>query len=78
MKLLEDEGAGSIVYSPLSQGLLTNQYLDWIPEVSRAGKNGTYLKERVQQYLPVLRALNTVAKDRGQSLAQMATSWVLR
>jgi L-glyceraldehyde 3-phosphate reductase len=59
--------------------LLTNKYLDGIPDLSRAGKeDGTYLEERVQQYLPALRALNTIAEGRGQTLAQMAISWVLR
>jgi L-glyceraldehyde 3-phosphate reductase len=79
LELLEAEGVGSIVFSPLSQGLLTNKYLDGIPDLSRAGKeDGTYLEERVQQYLPALRALNTIAEGRGQTLAQMAISWVLR
>ena len=73
------EGVGSIVFSPLSQGLLTNKYLDGIPDLSRAGKeDGTYLEERVQQYLPALLAFNTIAEGRGQTLAQMAISWVLR
>lgn len=79
LELLEAEGVGSIVFSPLSQGLLTNKYLDGIPDLSRAGKeDGTYLEERVQQYLPALSALNTIAEGRGQTLAQMAISWVLR
>jgi L-glyceraldehyde 3-phosphate reductase len=79
LELLEAEGVGSIVFSPLSQGLLTNKYLGGIPDLSRAGKeDGTYLEERVQQYLPALSALNTIAEGRGQTLAQMAISWVLR
>ena len=79
LELLEEEGVGSIVFSPLSQGLLTNKYLSGIPEDSRAGKeSGAYLKERAQMYQPTLCSLNTIAEARGQSLAQMAISWALR
>jgi L-glyceraldehyde 3-phosphate reductase len=79
LALLEEEGVGSIVFSPLSQGLLTNKYLGGIPESSRAGKeDGTYLEERVQAYLPKITALNAIAEARGQTLAQMSISWVLR
>jgi L-glyceraldehyde 3-phosphate reductase len=73
-------GIGSIVFSPLAQGLLTDRYLDGkVPKSSRASK-GKFLpaKQISEQYLSAARALDAVAKSRGQSLAQMAISWVLR
>jgi hypothetical protein len=73
-------GIGSIVFSPLAQGLLTDRYLDGkVPKSSRASK-GKFLppKQITDQYLATARALNAVAKSREQSLAQMAISWVLR
>ena len=80
LDVLEKEGIGSIVFSPLAQGLLTDRYLKGIPEDSRAGKKGTFLK---REYVtePVIRKvkeLNKIAKGREQSLAQMAIAWVLR
>ncbi len=77
---LEDEGMGSIVFCPLAQGLLTDRYLDGIPEDSRAAKAHGFLKrDRVNdEVLQKVRTLNGIAADRGQSLAQMAVAWVLR
>ena len=71
---------GIIVFSPLAQGLLTNRYINCIPQDSRIKKDGRYLKESAltQEKLAQIRALNSVAEARGQSLAQMALSWLLR
>ncbi len=79
-KVLEDNGVGCIAFSPLAQGLLTDRYLKGIPEDSRIAKSGTFLKEEdlTKATLKQIQALNDIAKDRGQSLAQMALSWVLR
>jgi L-glyceraldehyde 3-phosphate reductase len=85
-KILDDgalgrkRGVGCIPFSPLAQGLLTNKYLNDIPEDSRAAKSTGHLQkeqitdEKVQQ----VRALNVIAVGRGQSLAQMALSWLLK
>jgi L-glyceraldehyde 3-phosphate reductase len=80
LDLLEDEGVGCIVFSPLAQGLLTERYLEDIPADSRAGRPGTYLqKEAVTVELRRrVRCLSDIAARRGQSLAQMAVAWVLR
>jgi L-glyceraldehyde 3-phosphate reductase len=77
---LEQEGVGSIVFSPLAQGMLTDRYLERIPEDSRAGGPSVFLKpDRItEDVLAKVRALNALAKERGQSLAQMALAWVLR
>lgn len=76
---LEENGIGCITFSPLAQGMLTKKYVGGIPEDSRAGKNMTYLdKEQVQAKLPKIKALNDLAKKRGQELAQMALVWLLR
>lgn len=76
---LEELGIGSIVFSPLAQGMLTNKYLKGIPEGSRASQdkslNPDFLSE---QNLDNIRALNAIAQQRGQSLAQMAIAWVLK
>jgi L-glyceraldehyde 3-phosphate reductase len=79
LSVLEDEGVGCIVFSPLAQGLLTDRYLDGIPEGSRAAK-GTFFNRDwlTDENLEHVRGLNEIAKRRGQSLAQMAVSWVLR
>ncbi|MBZ8132051.1 L-glyceraldehyde 3-phosphate reductase [Afifella sp. IM 167] len=76
---LEGEGIGTIVFSPLAQGMLTGKYLGGVPEESRAAQ-GKSLREGFlsEDNLARIRALNTVAEARGQSLAQMAISWVLR
>jgi L-glyceraldehyde 3-phosphate reductase len=77
---LESEGIGCIAFSPLAQGLLTDRYLAGIPEDSRAGKVGTYLAPAAvtDEKVATIRRLNQVARERGQSLAQMALAWVLR
>lgn len=77
---LEETGTGCIAFSPLAQGLLTGRYLDGIPADSRAGTDGTCLdRDRVTGDLQKMtRTLNDIARDRGQSLAQMALCWVLR
>ncbi len=80
LDVLRDEGLGSIVFSPLAQGLLTDKYLDTIPEDSRAAKPHGFLQESAitDARRHQLRKLNGIAGDRGQSLAQMAVAWVLR
>ena len=77
---LASEGVGGIAFSPLAQGLLSDRYLGGIPQDSRAGKSGTFLKPRnvTEERLAQVRALQKIAAARGQSLAQMALSWVLR
>jgi L-glyceraldehyde 3-phosphate reductase len=80
LTVLEEEGIGCIVFSPLAQGLLTDRYLDGIPKDSRAAKPHSFLKpEQVtEEKLAKVRKLNEIAQARGQSLAQMAIAWVLR
>jgi L-glyceraldehyde 3-phosphate reductase len=80
LDVLEEEGIGSIVFSPLAQGLLTDRYLNGIPEDSRAGKKGTFLKREniTGEVIQKVKKLNKLAEKRGQSLAQMAIAWVLR
>jgi L-glyceraldehyde 3-phosphate reductase len=77
---LEREGAGCIAFSPLAQGLLTTKYLDGVPDGSRAAQAGSSLSpdQLSDQNLARVRALNEIARDRGQSLAQMALAWALR
>ncbi len=76
---LKEIGAGCICFSPLAQGLLTDKYLHGIPEGSRATKNH-FLKESsiTPEVIAKISALNTLAAERGQTLAEMALSWVLR
>lgn len=71
---------GSIVFSPLAQGMLTDRYLKGIPEDSRAGRTSSpFLNaQRVEETIEKSRALNEIAKRRGQSLAEMAVAWILR
>ena len=76
--VLEEEGIGCIVFSPLAQGQLTGRYLQGIPADSRAGKGGFLQTDQVQKNLPKIRALNAIAERRGQPLAEMALAWVLR
>ncbi|CAM4094053.1 L-glyceraldehyde 3-phosphate reductase [Mesobacillus thioparans] len=78
--LLQEEGVGSIAFVPLAQGLLTNRYLNGIPEDSRALKPNSFLNEGdvSAEVLTKVRQLNEIAQERGQSLAQMALAWVLR
>ncbi|MEU9579464.1 L-glyceraldehyde 3-phosphate reductase [Streptomyces chilikensis] len=77
---LDELQVGSIVYSPLEQGLLTSRYLDGIPEGSRAASDSPFLTadKVTSELVGHLRALNEIAAARGQSLAQMALAWVLR
>jgi L-glyceraldehyde 3-phosphate reductase len=76
---LEELGVGCIAFSPLAQGLLTNKYLNGVPESSRA-KDGLWFQNEFlsEDNLKRVRALNEIANGRGQSLAQMAIAWVLR
>ena len=78
--VLAKEGIGSIVFSPLAQGLLTNRYLSGIPADARAARDPRFLKPAhiTENRLACIRALNALAQQRGQSLAQMALAWVLR
>lgn len=73
-------GIGIIAFCPLAQGLLTNKYLHGIPEDSRIRTDGRFLHEDAlsESRLAQIRALNDIAENRGQTLAQMALSWVLR
>ncbi len=73
-------GKGIITFSPLAQGMLTNRYLNGIPADSRVRTDGRFLKEAylTEEVLRKIRALNDLALQRGQSLAQMALAWVLR
>ncbi len=76
----EEEGIGIIAFMPLAQGLLTNKYLHGIPSDSRAASKSPFLKSEAitEPVLQKIRALNDVAVQRGQSLAQMAIAWTLR
>jgi len=79
LDVLGDEGVGCIAFSPLAQGLLTTKYLDGIPVGSRASRNGSLSQDQLsEKTLAHVRALNAIAAERGQSLAQMAVSWTLR
>lgn len=79
LNVLENEGIGSIVFSPLAQGVLTNRYLDGMPTDSRAVRDARYLKTEqiTDDRLEKVRALNQIAIRRGQTLAQMAIAWLL-
>ena len=80
LDVLEEEGIGCIVFSPLAQGQLTDRYLNGIPEGARATKTERVwlTPEDVKQNLPKIRKLNEIAGRRGQKLSQMAIAWVLR
>ena len=71
---------GIICFSPLAQGMLTDRYLNGIPEDSRIRTDGRFLKENniTEEKLSQIRALNEIAKDRGQTLAEMALAWILK
>jgi L-glyceraldehyde 3-phosphate reductase len=76
---LDELGVGCIAFSPLAQGLLSNKYLQGVPENSRAKAEGSFSKGFLtEENLKRVRELNQIAKERGQTLAQMATAWVLR
>jgi L-glyceraldehyde 3-phosphate reductase len=77
--VLETEGVGSIVFSPLAQGLLSDRYLNGIPSDSRAARDFFLKKKDIgEATLAKVRALNKIAERRGQTLAEMAVAWVLR
>ena len=78
--VLEEVGAASIVFSPLAQGLLTDRYLSGdVPADSRAATSRFLSPEKISaEYLERIRGLNAIARERGQSIAQLALSWVLR
>ena len=78
--VLNDEGVGCIVFSPLAQGLLTDRYLEGIPAGSRASRDDSYLSRDAvtEKLVATVRRLNDVAVARGQTMAQMAVAWVLR
>ncbi len=79
LDVLQEEGIGCIAFSPLGQGLLTDKYLDGIPEGSRASRDLSLSPDQLDEpTLAKVRALNAVAAGRGQSLAQLAIAWVLR
>jgi len=76
---LEEQGMGCIVFTPLAQGLLTDRYLNGVPEGSRAARGGSLLPEHLEEsVLKHVRALNEIARRRGQKLAQLALQWALR
>ena len=79
LDVLEAEGVGAIAFSPLAQGLLTDKYLDGIPENSRVKRSDSFDAGLVsRENLERVRALNAIASQRGQTLAQMAIAWTLR
>lgn len=80
LEVLEREGVGCIVFSPLAQGMLTNRYLNGIPEDSRANRRIAYLNANdiTKDKIAKVRKLNVIAEKRGQTMAQMALAWVLR
>ena len=79
LDVLGNEGIGCIPFSPLAQGLLTDKYLNGIPEGSRAAKSWGFLKpEQVDPAIAKVKKLNEIAQGRGQSLAQMALVWLLK
>ncbi|MGA2483642.1 MAG: L-glyceraldehyde 3-phosphate reductase [Candidatus Acidiferrales bacterium] len=80
LERLGTEGVGCIAFSPLAQGLLAGRYLDGVPGDSRVSKPHGFLKKKDldERRLAQVRALNELAKERGQGLAQMALAWVLR
>lgn len=74
---LRDEGIGAVSFSPLAQGQLSERYLDGIPSDSRAAHEGFLTSNEVSRNIERVRALHTIAQQRGQSLSQMAISWQL-
>jgi L-glyceraldehyde 3-phosphate reductase len=79
LDVLGREGVGCIVFSPLAQGMLTDRYLDGIPEDSRAAREGSLSRDVLNdENLARIRALNEIAAERGQTLAQLALAWTLR
>jgi L-glyceraldehyde 3-phosphate reductase len=79
LDVLGEEGIGCIVFSPLAQGMLTDRYLQGVPEGSRASRPGSLSREMLnEEALEKIRRLNEIARRRGQTLAQMALAWTLR
>ena len=79
LQVLEQEGIGCIAFSPLAQGLLTQKYLQGVPESARAAQEGSFTSSMLtERNLANVRALDQIARARGQSLAQMAIAWALR
>jgi L-glyceraldehyde 3-phosphate reductase len=80
LNVLDEYGVGCIAFSPLAQGMLTDRYLKGIPEDSRAAKPTGFLKtgDLTEEKIAVIKKLNDMAKDRNQSLAQMALTWLLK
>jgi L-glyceraldehyde 3-phosphate reductase len=79
LDVLGEEGIGCIVFSPLAQGMLTDRYLDGIPEGSRASRDSSLSPDLLsEEALEKIRSLNEIAQRRGQSLAQLALAWALR
>jgi L-glyceraldehyde 3-phosphate reductase len=80
LDVLENEGIGSIAFSPLDQGVLTNRYLSGFPDDSRAIKDGRYLKQEqiTNEKISKAKKLNAIAAERNQTLAQMAIAWLLK
>jgi L-glyceraldehyde 3-phosphate reductase len=79
LDVLESEGAGVIVFSPLAQGLLTDRYLNGIPADSRVRRSSSFSPDLLtEENLKRIRALNEIARERGQTLAQLAIAWALR
>ena len=79
LDLLGNSGIGVICFSPLAQGMLTDKYINGLPKDSRALKDSPFLNtKQVLEMLPKIKALNKIAKDRNQTLAQMAISWILK
>jgi L-glyceraldehyde 3-phosphate reductase len=79
LDLLGNSGVGTICFSPLAQGMLTDKYIDGLPKDSRAVKDSPFLNtSQVLEILPKIKALNEIANDRNQTLAQMAISWILK
>ena len=79
LETLDELGVGCIAFSPLAQGLLTNKYLNGVPKNSRVTAEDSFQKEFLsEENLKRVRALNEIARGRGQTLAQMAIAWVLR
>jgi L-glyceraldehyde 3-phosphate reductase len=79
LDVLDEHGLGAIVFSPLAQGMLTGKYLGGVPKDSRAARGGPLSPDFLtDEVLGRIRALDAIARDRGQSLAQMALAWAVR
>lgn len=80
LDVIENKGMGTIAFSPLAQGMLTNKYFNGIPKDSRAGGESVFLSDKniTPEILEKTHKLNEIAQNRGQTLAQMALAWVLK